>query len=81
MVSVGLGICILPRSTTLLEDAPNVKVVEIDAPDPPRRILLALHRPDSPNTALTQQMVELLQARIASPSGGETREELAGERA
>ena len=72
MVSVGLGICILPRSTTLLEDAPNVKVVEIDALDPPRRILLALHRPDSPNTALTQEMVELLQAGIASASGALT---------
>lgn len=77
MVSVGLGICILPRSTTLLEDAPNVKVVEIDAPDPPRRILLALHRPDSPSAALVERMLELIQARIASAGDGKARTAIA----
>jgi DNA-binding transcriptional LysR family regulator len=71
MVSVGLGICILPRSTTLLEHAPNVRVVEIDAPDPPRRILLALHRTDSPNAELTERLLGLIQARLASATGGE----------
>ena len=71
MVSVGLGLCILPRSTTALEDAPNVKVLAIDAPDPPRRILLALHRPDSPNAALTERILELMQARIASANPSE----------
>jgi len=66
MVSVGLGVCLLPRSTMILADATNVKAVELDALDPPKRILLALHRDDSPNIETTSHLVALIQERIAA---------------
>ena len=49
MVGVGLGVCLLPRTTALLAQAADVRVVELDAADPPKRLLLALHRDDNPN--------------------------------
>jgi DNA-binding transcriptional LysR family regulator len=64
MVSVGLGVCIVPRSATILGEGVLVKMVELEAADPPKRVLLALSRSDSPNTALVSRLVELFQARI-----------------
>ena len=52
MVGVGLGVCLLPRTTAILAEAANARVVELDAADPPKRLLLALHRDDSPNAEL-----------------------------
>lgn len=69
MVRVGLGVCLLPRSTTILADVADVKAVEIDSPDPPKRILLALHRDDSPNIELVDHLLELIVARLASVIG------------
>ena len=46
MVGVGLGVCLLPRTTAILAEAANARVVELDAADPPKRLLLALHRDD-----------------------------------
>jgi DNA-binding transcriptional LysR family regulator len=69
MVRVGLGVCLLPRSTMILADAENVKVVEIDAPDPPTRILLALHRDDSPNVEIVERLLAEIQTRLAAVIG------------
>jgi DNA-binding transcriptional LysR family regulator len=69
MVRVGLGVCILPRSTSMLDDAAGVKVIEIEAPDPPKRVLLALHRNDNPNVELTTRLIEQIQARLAVAMG------------
>jgi len=63
LVSVGLGVCILPRSAAMLGDGNDVKVVEIEAADRPKRVLLALYREDNPNLELTRRLVELIQAR------------------
>ena len=67
MVSVGLGLCLLPRSMMILADAANVKVVEIEAADPPKRILLALRRDDNPNAEIATRLLEQIQERIAAP--------------
>jgi DNA-binding transcriptional LysR family regulator len=66
MVEAGLGVCISPRSATVLGDGLHVKVVEIEAADPPKRVLLALSREDSPNTEIVSTLVGLMQERIAS---------------
>jgi DNA-binding transcriptional LysR family regulator len=66
MVAAGLGVCVVPRSATVLGDGLGVKVVELEAADPPKRVLLALSREDSPNIALVSTLVGMMQARIAS---------------
>jgi DNA-binding transcriptional LysR family regulator len=63
MVDAGLGVCVVPRSATVLGEGMAVKVVELEAADPPRRVLLALSRDDNPNTVLVSRLVELLQER------------------
>jgi hypothetical protein len=50
----------------ILADAASVKVVELEAVDPPKRILLALRRDDNPNAEIAARLVELIQERIAS---------------
>jgi DNA-binding transcriptional LysR family regulator len=69
MVSVGLGVCLLPRSTTILGEDAGVKVVEIEAHDPPARILLALHREDNPSIEIVEELLGLIQARIEALLG------------
>jgi LysR family transcriptional regulator, transcription activator of glutamate synthase operon len=66
MVSAGLGVCVVPRSATVLGDGLQVKVLELEAADPPKRVLLALSREDSLNAALVSALVALIQERIAS---------------
>lgn len=66
MVDAGLGVCVVPRSATILADGLDLKVLELDSADPPKRLLVALSRDDNPNTALVSLLVELIQERIAS---------------
>jgi DNA-binding transcriptional LysR family regulator len=65
MVDAGLGVCVVPRSATVLADGLDVKVVELEAADPPKRVLVALSRDDNPNNALVSRLVALIQSRIA----------------
>ena len=71
MVGVGLGVCLLPRTTAILAEAADTRVVELDAADPPKRLLLALHRDDSPNAELGAALVQAIQARIAATIAGD----------
>jgi DNA-binding transcriptional LysR family regulator len=66
MVAAGLGVCVVPRSATVLGDGLGVKVVELEAADPPKRVLLALSREDSPNADVVSKLVAMILERIAS---------------
>jgi DNA-binding transcriptional LysR family regulator len=66
MVDAGLGVCVVPRSATVLGDGLDVKVVELESADSPRRVLVALSREDNPNAAVVSQLVELIEERIAA---------------
>jgi len=66
MVGVGLGVCLLPRTTAMLAEAADARVVELDATDLPKRLLLALHRDDNPNAELGAELVEAIRTRIAA---------------
>ena len=43
----------------------------LNAPDPPKRLLLALHRDDNPNAALGAELVEAIRTRIAATIAGD----------
>ena len=70
-LGVGLGVCLLPRTTAMLAEAANVRVVELDAADAPKRLLLALHRDDNPNAGLAAELVEAIRSRIATTIAGD----------
>lgn len=64
-VAAGVGVCIVPRSTMLMPGRADVRVVRIDAVDPPHRLLLALQRADGRATELIEQLLSLIQERLA----------------
>lgn len=62
-VAADLGVCITPRSVTMLEHK-GVSVVEIDHDHLPRRGLIALHRRNGPRLAMVRQLIAMARAEL-----------------
>lgn len=63
-VAAGLGLMVAPQATVSQALPPGVCIVEIDARDPPKRILAALHRRDGPLVHRVEALLALAVAKI-----------------